>query len=330
MSKLEERLEELEAALNNEKAEMVTDTITESVPLDNNYLDLKRDIKILDQKMQELKKELNKELSFAALNGMTAETGDKIVSLQREIEISQEKTAKNLEAIQNIEEKTRSNITAKAKDVGDKITGSINRVKENLMDKLVAGVSATKAIGSKVREANENIMERGAVEKDTLNTNLEESINQIGRNWMSFNYEKDRTVSDTLDKIADTMEKFFERGANIKEAFKDLGRALVGRERQNEKGSLSDKQKGIVEVVRIMADGLRTEMKDLEKEFNLSKELSIANLKGARENREESKHNIKENSGLEKRFAQAKEASISAKTEKRESNREIGNKDISI
>lgn len=329
MNELEQRIDELESVMESERAASVTE-IMESKPVLQNYLDLKKDVKLLDERMQELKKELEKELSIAAMNGMTPETGEKIVLIQREIESSQEKTQKNLEAIRDIEEKTRSNISTKSKEIGDKITGTIGKVKENLMDKLVAGVSATKAINSKIKEANGNVMERGAIAKDTLNTNLEESISQISRNWMSFNYQKNHLISQSLDKLANTMEKAFERGSNIKEAFRDLGRALSGKDRQHTQASLTEKQQGLVDKIRGMSEELREEMKSLEKSFNYSKEVSLMNLKGARELREESKQDIKENSGLEKRFAQAKEASISSKNDTKEASKSIENKDIGL
>lgn len=330
MSDLEQRLEELEAAMTKERAESVTEMIVDSDPVKMNYLDLKRDTKLLAERMQVLQKELDKELSIAAMNGMTPETGDRIVSIQREINLSQEKTQRNLETIQSIEEKTRSNISSKSKEIGEKISGSLNKVKENLMDKLVAGVSATKAISSKVREANENVMERGAIAKDTMNTNLEESVHQISRNWMSFNYQKNMVLSNSLDKLADTMTKVFERSSNIKEAFKDLGRALSGKDRQHTEASISDRQQGIVNKIRGMSENLRAEMGNLEKEFNMSRDLSLMNLQGAREFREESKQDIKENNGLEKRFSQAKEASISLKKESKEVTKEIESKDMDL
>jgi hypothetical protein len=294
---------------------------------DGNYLDLKSDLKKLDEQMKEMKEALEKELSIAAMNGMTPETGDRIVELQRQIEQSKDLSEQHLKEIAAIENQIKEQTAAKFKEAGEKISGTLNKVKDSLVDKIVSSVAATKAMGSKVQQANRDMMERGSINRDTFNTVISEDIHQVGRNWMSFNYEKDRVISSSLDKVADSLEKLFERGANIKEAFKDIGRAITGKERQNDKGVLTPKQQGLIGKIRGMSSEIQGEMQELEQNFERSRSVSIANIKGAMEYRDESKQEMKESSGLQKRFEAAKEASIASKSDAQSRGKVIEEKD---
>ena len=130
-----------------------------------------------------------------------------------------------------------------------------------------------------------------------------------------FNYGRDHMISNALERAADTVEKVFEHASNVKEAFKDLGRALTGKERQNTKGELSPRQQSIVNGLRGISNELKNEMQNIKKDFEVSKNISILNVKGAIENREESRHDMKPSNSLHKRFEAAKEASIASKTD---------------
>lgn len=297
----------------------------------DNYLDLKKGVKSLDSEMEGLKKELEKELSIGRMNGMTPETVQRVFDLQRNIEELNKQSTKMLSKISEHENEIKDSIKNKVKGVGEKVSGMLSNVKEKLFDKIAAGVASTKAIKDKVQETNRAIIEKGTISIDTMNANLSESVHQIGRNYMAFNYEKDRSISNTLEKLADTLEKTFERGANIKEAFKDLGRAITGKERQNNKPELSTRQQSIVDAVRGMRENVHQEMRGLEKNFELSKEISLKNIESAIENRSGSRAPMKESKGLEKRFEQAKSQSIdfNAKRDK-EPARETKSKEQSL
>lgn len=275
-----------------------------------NYLDIKKNVKALDEQMATLKKELDKELAVGRMNGMTPETVQHISKLQDNIEDLTKKSEKMLETISSEENQIKDSMKSKARDAREKVSGMFSTVKEKLFDKIAAGVATTKAIKDKVQETNSNIKEKGSVNIDTMNVKLSESVHQIGRNYMAYNYEEDRKLSNTLDKMADTMEKAFERGSDIKEAFKDLGRAIIGKKRQNNVPEITPKEHKIVNFIRGMSDNVREEMKDLENKFELSREISMKNIESAMENRRDANVPMKESKGLEKRFEQAKEQSI--------------------
>lgn len=275
-----------------------------------NYLDMKKNVKTLDEEMSTLKKELDRELAIGRMNGMTPETVQRVSELQDNIADLTKQSEKMLAAISSRENEIKDSMKNKGKDVKEKVSGMLSSVKEKLFDKIAAGVATTKAIKDKVQETNQNIQEKGSVSLDTMNVKLSESVHQIGRNYMAHIHEKDRKLSNTLDKMANTLEKAFERGSNIKEAFKDLGRAITGKERQNNAPEISPGQHGIVNFIRKLRDESREEMKGLEDKFERSKEISLKNIESAMENRRGTKIPMKESKGLEKRFQQAKEQSI--------------------
>lgn len=275
-----------------------------------NYLDMKKNVKTLDEEMSTLKKELDKELAIGRMNGMTPETVQRVSELQDNIADLTKQSEKMLTAISSRENEIKDSMKNKARDVKEKVSGMLSSVKEKLFDKIAAGVATTKAIKDKVQETNQNIREKGSVSLDTMNVKLSESVHQIGRNYMAHIHEKDRKLSNTLDKMANTLEKAYERKANIKEAFKDLGRAIIGKERQNNAPEISPGQHGIVNFIRELRDESREEMKGLEGKFELSKEISLKNIESAMENRRSTNVPMKESKGLEKRFEQAKAQSI--------------------
>lgn len=281
----------------------------------SNYLDLKKEVKELDEKMKEMRAALDKELSVAKMNGMSQDAADRIFELQGRIEQTRQLSEKHLSEISSIEHQIKEHMSAGFRESGEKIREAVGKAKEGLFDKTIGAVAATKALCGKVREANKTRMEKGQINRDTFSTILMENVNQVGRNWMAFNYGRDHMISNALDKAADTVEKAFEHVSNVKEAFKDLGRALTGKERQNSKGELSPGQLGIVNGLRGISSELKNEMQNIKKDFEVSKNISILNVKGAIENREESRHDMKPSNSLRKRFEAAKEASIASKTD---------------
>lgn len=295
----------------------------------DNFLDLKKTMRAAEQQVNDLTLQLAKELDMAERNGMTHETALRIEALNRQIVEATRDCETISREIDNIKQNIKSNARDGLQKFGGQIKEGFRNITEALEDKVLSGVAATKAVVEKVREANQHVKEDSSINRDTLYTNVEEHVHSIGRKWMSLNYEKDRVIAGGLDKIADAVEKSMTRGANIKEAFRDLGRAFAGKDRQNSTASLTEDQQKTVGGIRGLADNMREKMRDLEKSFDRSRQLSLANLESARELREGNER-IKESPSLEKRFEQAKNESISLREEPTVQSREKTEKEIEI
>lgn len=276
-----------------------------------NYLDLKQTAKEINEELEKLNKSLQKELTVAQNFGMTPEAANRIASIASDIN---KKTNESLDVSSKIkatEESIKANVKDNYLDAKIKVKDAIKQTIDGLVDKAIAGVATIGAFSDKVAEANRKAISVVRAEADTIYTRAEESINQVHRNYLSFNYNKDKAISNTLDKVTDTLEAAFQKSASIKEAIKDLGRAFMGKERQGDKGEYTPAEKAVVEKLRGISDGLKQEMSRLEKEFNLSKELSLQNIKSSQELRESA--GMEKSESLQERFDSAKAESISSK-----------------
>jgi len=306
------RVSELQNLFSEKNVENIMDMANDAVATKKpDYLDLKSSLKALSEEREVLKAALEKELSIAAANGMSSEVGNRIVALQKEIEENSRKAELNANNLDKIKDNVKGKMFERLQNVREKVSAALDKVKNGLLDKVTSGVAATGALAGRVRDANHRAFEVVNVSKDTAYTNLSEKVEQVARNWYSYNYTADRDIKNVVDKIKNTLEKSYEKKANIKEAFKDLGRSLIGKERQNNAGELSKIQSGILSTLTSLSNDIQKEMDAYEKKFNLSKELSLRNISSAMELRDGA--NMKESNSLNKRFEQAKEESISSR-----------------
>jgi len=281
-----------------------------------NYLDLKKAIKEVDATLEKLNKEFDKELDYAREFGMTPEVANHIAEMSKEIRIQTDKFLRLNKDVDKAKEEIKINIIDAANDATIKTKEGIKQIANGLLDKAVSGVATIGALTDKIAEANQKAASMVKAEVDTVYTNLEESINNVHRNYLSFNYNKDKALTGSLDKITVALESQFQKSASIKEAFKDLGRAFLGRERQGDKGEFTQSEKAVVETLKNISDSLKRNMAETEKQFNLSKQLSVQNIKSSKELREAA--GLKENNALEERFKAAKEQSLDSQKEKSE------------
>lgn len=302
----QKKLEEIKQEMTSDQEPTLT-VVEPEVTVSENYLDLKKQVKLLDEEMAKARAMLEKELSVAAMNGMTPETGDRIVDLQRSIEASMQKQQKALSNISEREAEIKSNMTKGF----DQLKQGFNQVKSAISDKIVSGVATVGAFGEKVRDANQRAAKVATVSADTFNTQINENVEKVYRNYLSFNYSRDNVIANTLEKVAQKIEKAAERVGNIKEAFKDLGRAFTGKERQNAAPQLTPIQQKAVDQLRGMAENARQNMRDTEREFKLSQELSKVNIKDAMEYRQG--ESLKDSKGLNKLFEEVKRESLDLK-----------------
>lgn len=311
---------------NDEKAYALYDQIVndkkdqdisrETKDISFNYLDAKKELKELKNEREKLVSELKEAIGIAEKSGMTAERSERIQTLTKDIAERSEKEQGIVEKMDSFERETMDKLTHGVSQKAEQVKEATKTIKEAAMDKIRAGVTTLKAMSERVKDANRAVIAKVETAKDSYGTRLSEDIERYNRNFMSYCYNKDARTLQKLEKKLEKIEEKAQHKADVKQAFKNLGRALTGKEIDREKAVASPDLRRGVELLKEQINELKKDMKELERQYNFSKQMSLQNLRSSKELREA--NNMKESKDIERRIEAATKESIREQSRNKE------------
>lgn len=240
------------------------------------------DFKELKDEIGSLYNELEYELKIAELNGFNKTQAERIEKIGSDIADKTINAAKIKSTIPSLKEMTMEMVKSTRSNLADKIQQGYNKITEGLNAKVNAGRNTLANMKSEIEKSNDRFMAR----IDTKYTGLSEKIEQLNRNWMTVTYSIDKTIANNIDHLKDNISKVCDRTAEIKGAFQDLGRAITGKERTGEKAELTPTQKNIISTLESYSQSMKSEMAEMKRNYQLSKEMSAYNISSAQEHRQ--------------------------------------------
>jgi hypothetical protein len=237
--------------------------------------DILNQLKDVKKEIEGLYDKLKQETAIAKVNGYDGKAAEQINNIGDRIKDATIRACELQASLPTIKQE----IGRHFKEASLAVSHGLNKVKAALDKKIQAGKTTLDKMGKTVHEANEKFFSQ----RDTAYTNLTEKIQQLNRNYMSLSFSIDRSISQNLDKVKDTLEKSYNRGAEIKGALKDLGRAIAGKDRTGEKAELNNAQKAILQTLQSKSQEYKDEMASLKDNYKASQQISLANIKGAQE-----------------------------------------------
>ncbi len=188
-------------------------------------------------------------------------------------------------------QRTADSIKENAKNCINTINGAIDRG-------IQAGKNALQKIDNAVERANEKFRAQGI----SAYTGLTEQVAQISRAHMAVAYSVDKTIADNMDKLRGSLEKAFDRGAEIKAALKDgvqnIGRAFTGQDRVTSEAQLTPAQQSVIGFLKENSEALHADMDKQVKDCQVSFDSSRYQMEQAQEYREVT--GLDRSKGLEK------------------------------
>lgn len=273
------------------------------------YLDLKKEFKALEEKRQQYEKSYKREIAIARSCGMDAKTSERINHTQNSINECVKKQLALGNELADRELAVKNEIKTSLDNIRENVSQAFSNLKTNIVNKVVTELAAMKAINNKVKQANRDVMAKVSTAKDTYSTRLVEEVERANRKMLARNYALDQKSLKKLEKTLERLEKSYNRKANIKEAVKNLGRAFAGKEQVlPDKNNYTKGDSFIIDFIKEQINDLQKEMKTLEKQFEMSKAMSLQNLRSAQELRRDNK--MKDSKELDRRLDEAKKDSI--------------------
>ena len=240
------------------------------------------DFKELKNEINSLYSDLEYELKVAELNGFNKQKSDRIEYICSNIADKTISAAKVKSSIPSLKEQTMEMIKDSRQNIAEKVQHGFNKIVAGLNMKINAGKNTLNMMKEEVEKANDRFSAR----IDTKYTGVSEKIEQLNRNWMSVNYNIDKTIAKNIDHIKDSISKIYDRTAEIKGAFQDLGRAVTGQERTGEKADLTPTQKNVISALETFSQNMKSDMTEMKKQYELSKEISAYSLSSVQEHRQ--------------------------------------------
>ncbi len=228
------------------------------------------------QKIESLYDELHKERHIARLNGFPKENCDRIDEIAKAIK---EETINAVKAKEKI-----PSFTGHVKDAMNKATThAYSKIKANLDIKIQAGKNSLGKIKQILRDANEKF--RTGI--DTKYTGVMEKVEQVERDFRAVDYKINRGTENAYRAIYNVVDKEYSRRNEIKGALKDLGRAIMGKEREHSPAEYTQNQSKMLQYLEDKINEYAGYAnKDIER-YNESlsrSEVSIQNMQDSRKN----------------------------------------------
>lgn len=310
--KLRERLEKIKDSLELSEGEEIDELVgevPETEPI--NVKELKTDLKELNAQIDEMSKMRDSLVKMAQDRGGWGE-GQKEAyqNITKSIEDSTMKSIEKAALLTEYRESKLDNIKHSVKEVASKINEGFREMIGGAVDKALAGVATLEGIEDKTKD----FLEKQAAGRETIATNLISDVEKSHRKFMSFEYAVNERSQNTLEKIAEAVEKAAQKTANIKQAFANLGRAITGKEQDRSEAQASEFSKSMAAKFRGHIEELKQDNKDLSMAFYHSKEKSLERMNATKDVRENA--GISESEKFEQRLKSAKEESIDMKKDR--------------
>ena len=174
-------------------------------------------------------------------------------------------------------------VAAKLRDVTDAFKVNVEKNRNNIIAACNKGIKAGKNALTQIRDTVAKANDRFNAIGDAAYTNIVENVEKINRNYMTATYAIDKTINENMQKLHDTLEKHFEKQSEIKEAFKNLGRAFTGQVQQPIEPQYSKPQQNILAYFEEHIAERTMSMDELKKEYDMSKNAALYNIKSAQE-----------------------------------------------
>ena len=234
------------------------------------------------------------EMVVAKTNG--CDTKDIERSLAK-YELANSEYEKAAERFQDAKVRILEPVTSRFGKAAQSVTDAFDKVGSWIDDKRASVVAAVTNIKEAIAEANG----RFATQRDTAYLGLSEKVASIDRAWMQFNYGIDKNISNTLDAVHKTISTLDEKVQATKAIWlKDEGKDAVAKNTPDKKSILS--------AIKSLSDEYKSEMADLKRDFEFSKERSVYQMKSNQELRQS--YGLRESASLSENIKKARDAAI--------------------
>lgn len=313
-AQMQKRVDDMTQAFMEKDPKSVEEPIIDMTPVEADYLTLKKNVKELTEMMEKLKAEQAREIEVAKMNGMTPEAAATIAAQAVNIDACQKQIDRNLGLMEDTRGVIRAKAEKRVKDGISSIKAGFKKFGDRLGDGLAACVATTKAINTRIKEANRTIINNVSVSASTVFANLSENVARIGRNFCAYEYQNNKDLEKICNSIANGLEKLDGYNRNVRQAIKNVGRALIGRKP-------AEAAQGKETLLGKLAKGWREEANEWGKEadkykgiFDRSREKSLARYANLEKKAEEK--NVTPAKSVAERFAAAKGASLGETAER--------------
>jgi hypothetical protein len=268
---------------------------------------LKSELKDINRRIDGLMEDVQQEISIAKVNGFNRDNADRIEKNCQEIADLTKEAALLKEEIDTYGKTAHFHIS----DIGEAVKNGFEKMKAAADVKIQSGINTLSNIRDTVRDANAKFYTM----KETAYVGLEEKVEAYLRNDWCTRYAADKVSIANIDKIKAGIEHAHDRSVEIKGAFKNLGRAVIGREQQTyEKQEMSAAQQKIIQGLDKIRGMYEKEMGMIESRYEMSKEISVMNIESIQELRQDNGLDVSKS--LDARIADIQKAKFGETKEK--------------
>ena len=211
------------------------------------------------------------------------------------------------EVIPSLRQTTIDTIKERSQSVAEKVNRSFDKIKAALTIKIESGIRAIKKSAEKVMEANGKFITHGK----TAYAHLSEDLSKQLRDFNQIDLAMNTVIENTYKSIYQTAEKVFERTGNVKEAFKNVGRSIVGKEMKENPGIYSDREIAVLAKIREQIDKSVDYNNRMAEKIEKSADKSIEKMTKLQETRESK--GLGKSDRIDDKIKEAKERSAQAR-----------------
>lgn len=192
----------------------------------------------------------------------------------------------------------------------ERINRGFDKIRAALTINIESGIRAIKKAAEKVMEANGKFITHGK----TAYAHLSEDLSKQLRDFNQIDLAMNTVIENTYKSIYQTAEKVFERTGNVKEAFKNVGRAIVGKEMKENPGIYSDREIAVLAKIREQIDKSVDYNNKMAEKIEKSADKSIEKMTKLQETRESK--GLGKSDRIDDKIKEAKERSAQARNVK--------------
>lgn len=269
----------------NHQIKMIDDQIAKQNPQEppKSRSEIKNEIAEINHEIDQLQARADREFAIAIMNGMDK---DKAKEWQK----TTQKIAKRTHDATELKAQMptiREQIVMDFKEVAAKMQNVLNKMEQTINDKIKLGKDTITRTINMAQEANEKVINKVNAERDTIYADLQVNLNKNHMTYLSRSYALDRSLKGRMDKTIAFLEKSYTKKEEIKHAFKNLGRAFTGKQQeQMQTPQFTSKQQAVIAFFEKHSNNLQNEMNELRKEFNLTRDSLLVDIRSAQELRQ--------------------------------------------
>lgn len=210
-------------------------------------------------------------------------------------------------AIPSLRKTIAEGIKEKSQVALEGINKGLDKIRAAYTITIESGIRAIKKAAEKVMEANGKFITHGK----TAYAHLSEDLSKQLRDFNQIDLAMNTVIENTYKSIYQTAEKVFERTGNVKEAFKNVGRAIVGKEMKENPGIYSDREIAVLAKIREQIDKSVDYNNKMAEKIEKSADKSIEKMTKLQETRESK--GLGKSDRIDDKIKEAKERSAQAR-----------------